>query len=162
MKKLFQSLVAILVIGALTYAAIHFTEGVQQERERRRGAGADGPVPVVATQARLADVPVWLEGVGTAKARNTVTVRAQVEGKILSIDFKEGQDVKKGDVLAHIDPVTYQAQYDQAVAKKALDEALLANAQARPRPLHEARHARDLAAADRYPARARRAAGGAG
>ncbi|HYM67140.1 MAG TPA: efflux RND transporter periplasmic adaptor subunit [Patescibacteria group bacterium] len=127
MKKLFQSLVAILVIGALTYAAIHFTEGVQQERQRRRGAGADGAVPVVATQARLADVPVWLEGVGTAKARNTVTVRAQVEGKILSIDFKEGQDVKKGDVLAHIDPVTYQAQYDQAVAKKALDEALLAN-----------------------------------
>ena len=104
MKKLFQSLVAILVIGALTYAAIHFTEGVQQERQRRRGAGADGPVPVVATQARLADVPVWLEGVGTAKARNTVTVRAQVDGKILSIDFKEGQDVKKGDVLAQDRP----------------------------------------------------------
>jgi membrane fusion protein, multidrug efflux system len=126
-KKLLKSLVAILVIGGLTYAAMHFTEGVQQERQRGRRGGADGPVPVIATQARLADVPVWLEGVGTAKARNTVTVRAQVEGKILSIDFKEGQDVKKGDVLAHIDPVTYQAQYDQAMAKKALDEALLAN-----------------------------------
>ncbi len=128
MKKAFKSLVAVLVIGALTLAAMHFTTGLQQERQRgRRGAGADGPVPVTASPARLADVPVWLEGVGTAKARNTVTVRAQVEGRILSIDFKEGQDVKKGDVLAHIDPVTYQAQYDQAVAKKALDEALLAN-----------------------------------
>ncbi|HLF70582.1 MAG TPA: efflux RND transporter periplasmic adaptor subunit, partial [Dehalococcoidia bacterium] len=74
------------------------------------------------------DVPVWLEGVGTAKARNTVTVRPQVDGKILSIDFKEGQDVKRGDVLAQIDPVTYQAQLDQANAKKALDEAQLANA----------------------------------
>lgn len=130
MKQAFKSLVAVLVIGALTLAAMHFTTSMQQERQRGRrgaGAGADGPVPVVAAQARIDDVPVWLEGVGTAKARNTVTVRAQVEGKILSIDFKEGQDVKKGDVLAHIDPVTYQAQYDQAVAKKALDEALLAN-----------------------------------
>ncbi len=128
MKKLFKSLVAVLVIGALTFAAMHFTTGLQQVRQQgRRGAAADGPVPVVTTQAKLADVPVWLEGVGTAKARNTVTVRAQVEGKILSIDFKEGQDVKKGDVLAHIDAVTYQAQYDQASAKKALDEALLAN-----------------------------------
>jgi membrane fusion protein, multidrug efflux system len=126
-KKLFKSMVAVLVIGAVTFAAMHFTTGVQQDQRGRRGAATDGPVPVVATQAKLADVPVWLEGVGTAKARNTVIVRAQVEGKILSIDFKEGQDVKKGDVLAHIDPVTYQAQYDQAMAKKALDEALLAN-----------------------------------
>ncbi len=78
-------------------------------------------------QAKLADVPVWLEGVGTAKARNTVTVRPQVDGKILSIDFKEGQDVKRGDVLAQIDPVTFQAQLDQTLAKKALDEALLNN-----------------------------------
>jgi multidrug efflux system membrane fusion protein len=83
---------------------------------------------VTAAQARIADVPVWLEGVGTAKARNTVTVRPQVDGKILSIEFKEGQDVKRGDLLAKIDPVTYQAQLDQALAKKALDEAQLANA----------------------------------
>ena len=85
-------------------------------------------MPVVDAPARIADVPVYLNGVGTAKARNTVTVRAQVDGKILSINFKEGQDVKKGDVLAQIDPATYQAQLDQAIAKKALDEAQLANA----------------------------------
>ncbi len=53
-----------------------------------------------------------------------MTVRAQVDGKLLSVNFKEGQDVKKGDVLAKIDPVTYKAQLDQATAKKALDEAL--------------------------------------
>ena len=69
-----------------------------------------------------------LNGVGTAKARNTVTVRPQVDGRILSLNFKEGQDVKRGDVLAKIDPATYQAQLDQAVAKKALDEVQLANA----------------------------------
>ena len=61
-------------------------------------------MPVVATQAKLADVPVWLEGVGSAKARNLVTVRPQVDGKILSINFKEGQEVKQGDLLAQIDP----------------------------------------------------------
>jgi len=127
-KKLFKSLFAILIIGALTAAAVHVTTGGEERHRGRRGwTRAHGPVPVVATQAHIADVPVWLEGVGTAKARNTVTVRPQVDGKILSIDFKEGQDVKRGDVLAQIDPATYQAQLDQAVAKKALDEALLNN-----------------------------------
>ncbi len=78
--------------------------------------------------AAKADVPVYLDAVGTIKALNTVTVRPQVDGKLLSVGFKEGQDVKKGDVLARIDPTTYQAQLDQAMAKKAQDEAQLANA----------------------------------
>ena len=73
-------------------------------------------------------MPVYLDGVGTAKALNTVTVRSQVDGKLINISFTEGQEVPKGFVLAKIDPTTYQAQYDQAVAKKAQDEALLANA----------------------------------
>ena len=128
MKKFFKSFLAILIIGGLTAAAIYFTSGVEERQKGKRGWTRDnGPVPVVAAEAHLAVVPVWLEGVGTAKARNTVTVRPQVDGKITSIDFKEGQDVKRGDVLAKIDPVTYQAQLDQAAAKKALDEALLAN-----------------------------------
>jgi multidrug efflux system membrane fusion protein len=120
---------AVVIFGA---AAVVMWPSQQQQQERRgrRGgsAGADA-VPVLAAAAKRADVPVYLEGVGTARALNTVTVRAQVEGKLLSIAFKEGQDVKKGDVLARIDPTTYQAQLDQAVAKKAQDEALLANAQ---------------------------------
>lgn len=128
MKKFFKSVFAALVIGAITAAAIYFTQGGDQSQRGRRWARADGPVPVVATQAKLADVPVWLEGVGSAKARNTVTVRPQVDGKILSINFKEGQEVKQGDLLAQIDPVTFQAQLDQAIAKKALDESQLANA----------------------------------
>ena len=73
-------------------------------------------------------MPVYLDAVGTIKALNTVTVRPQVDGKLLSVNFKEGDDVKKGDVLARIDPTTYQAQLDQAIAKKAQDEAQLANA----------------------------------
>ena len=129
MKKFFKSVLAVLVIGAVTAAAVYFTQGSGDQAQRgRRWARPDGPVPVVATQAKLADVPVWLEGVGSAKARNLVTVRPQVDGKILSINFKEGQEVKQGDLLAQIDPVTFKAQLDQAVAKKALDESQLANA----------------------------------
>jgi len=85
-------------------------------------------VPVLAATAKRADVPVYLDGVGTTKALNTVTVRPQVDGKLVEIAFKEGQDVNRGDVLARIDPTTYQAQLDQATAKKAQDEAQLANA----------------------------------
>jgi multidrug efflux system membrane fusion protein len=85
-------------------------------------------VPVVVAAARYADVDVTVDAVGTVQALNTVTVRTQVDGKLLELDFKDGQDVKKGDVLARIDPATYQAQYDQAIAKKAQDEAMLANA----------------------------------
>ncbi len=73
-------------------------------------------------------MPVYLDAVGTIKALNTVTISPQVDGKLISVGFKEGQDVKKGDVLARIDPTTYQAQLDQAIAKKAQDEAQLANA----------------------------------
>ena len=68
-KKLLKSLVAILVIGGLTYAAMHFTEGVQQERQRGRRGGADGPVPVIAIQARLADVPEVVRGINGALLR---------------------------------------------------------------------------------------------
>src|SRR4030095_398593 len=97
--------------------------------KRGGGPGQTGErVPLLAIEPKTADVPVYLDGVGTAKALNTVTVRSQVEGKLISVSFTEGQDVPKGFVLAKIDPATYQAMYDQAVAKKAQDEATLANA----------------------------------
>jgi multidrug efflux system membrane fusion protein len=124
--------IAALVIAAVVgvYYMPHWqqTLAAVSKGGRRGGPAANDPVPVLATAARLADVPVYLDGVGTAKALNTVTVRSQVDGKILEISFKEGQDVPKGYVLAKVDPVTYQAAYDQTVAKKAQDEAQLANA----------------------------------
>jgi membrane fusion protein, multidrug efflux system len=120
----------VLVIGAIAGGVYYTMHGVTPEgsADARRGRnGLGGPVSVVAKNTESADVPVFLEGVGSVKALNTATVRAQVDGRLLSVNFKEGEDVKKGDLLAKIDPVTYQAQLDQAVAKKALDEALLAN-----------------------------------
>ena len=85
-------------------------------------------VPVLTAAVRREDVPITLEAVGTVQALNTVVVRAQVEGRLLELAFKDGQEVKKGEVLARIDARTFQAQYDQAVAKKSQDEATLANA----------------------------------
>src|SRR5258707_14482607 len=74
------------------------------------------------------DVPIYLEGLGTVQAFYTVTVTARVDGELQKIDFTEGQTVRKGDLLAQIDPRPNQAAYAQAVATKARDTAQLANA----------------------------------
>ncbi len=129
-RRTIVTLVACLVVAAV--AAVYYAPwqsvSAQLTPKRKGPATTTDPVPVLAVTANAADVPVYLDGVGTGKALNTVTVRAQVDGKLLNISFTEGQDVPKGFVLAKIDPVTYQAAYDQTVAKKAQDEATLANA----------------------------------
>ena len=104
---------------------------LQSAAGARGGRGAqraDAPVPVLVAAATKDDVPVYFDGVGSSRALNTVTVRAQIDGKLMSVNFKEGQDVERDFVLADIDPTIYRAQLDQAVAKKAMDEALLGNA----------------------------------
>ena len=123
----FVSLTVLLVIlGGLGYIGWN---AFQQKAQtgNRPGAPLNLPVPVLAATPRIQDVPVYLDGVGAVRALNTVIVRSQVDGKLIAVNFTEGQDVKQGDVLGVIDPVIYKAQYDQAVAKKAQDEALLAN-----------------------------------
>lgn len=117
--------ITLLIVGGLGYIAWTVT---QQKQAAGRAARPDTTVPVLAATPRVQDVPVYLDGVGSVRALNNVTVRAQVEGKLLSIKFKDGQDVKAGDVLAEIDPAIYKALFDQATAKKAQDEATLANA----------------------------------
>lgn len=94
----------------------------------RRGADPNQPIPVVVQAAETREVPIYLDGLGTAQASATVTVHVQVDGVLQEVRFKEGQDVHVGDVLAKIDPRLYQAALDQAVAKKAQDQANLANA----------------------------------
>ncbi len=93
-----------------------------------RGGADDGPVPVLAAKAERRAMPIIVESLGTVQALNIVTVRSEVDGRLIEIAFKDGQDVKAGDILARIDPTIYQAQYDQALAKKSQDEAILENA----------------------------------
>jgi multidrug efflux system membrane fusion protein len=87
-------------------------------------------VPVTVTSAARQDVPLWLRGLGTVQAHYAVQLRPRVDGTLTEVPVKEGQDVKKGDLLAVIDPRPYQAVLDAANAKKQQDQAQLANAQA--------------------------------
>jgi multidrug efflux system membrane fusion protein len=91
------------------------------------GAAAPAPVPAVTARVRKQDVPITLTGVGTVNALNLATIRSQVTGYLQGADFKEGQFVKRGDVLVRIDPRIYQARLEQAQAQLAKDQALLAN-----------------------------------
>ncbi len=101
-------------------------------RGRPGGPGAPGgdatPIPVLTANSEARDVPIYLDGLGTVQAFNQVQIRPQVDGPLLEVRFREGQDVAKGDVLARIDPRPFQASLDSASAKKQQDEANLANA----------------------------------
>jgi membrane fusion protein, multidrug efflux system len=87
------------------------------------------PVPVIATTVQKQNFPIVLTGIGNVTALNTATVRSMVTEQIVSVDFKDGQVVKKGELLAQLDPSTFQAQLDQAEANLARDQAHLQNAQ---------------------------------
>ncbi|MDN5002125.1 efflux RND transporter periplasmic adaptor subunit [Bradyrhizobium sp. GCM10027634] len=122
-----MTLITLAILGGLGYLGWTVMHQQPQQANGRNQQRPDLPVPVLAATPRVQDVPVYLDGVGAIRALNTVTVRSQVDGKLIAVKFTEGQDVKKGDVLGEIDPALYQATYDQAVAKKAQDEAQLAN-----------------------------------
>jgi multidrug efflux system membrane fusion protein len=122
-RRIVSIFVTLLILGGLGYLG-----WTTYKTSPQRNVVPDLPVPVLAATPQQKDVPVYLDGVGQVKALNTVTVRAQVDGKLIAVKFVEGQDVQQGDVLAEIDPAIYKAQLDQATAKKAQDEATLANA----------------------------------
>lgn len=106
------------VIGLLAWRTI-------QHRPQRGGADADAAVPVTVVPVQRRDVPVYLDALGTVQALNTVAVRPQVGGQLQSLGFREGQEVRRGDLIAQIDPRSYQAALDQAQAKQKQDEAQL-------------------------------------
>ena len=125
-RRWLMVVLCLLVIAAIGYAIWFWPAGSGGQAARNRNANQ--PIPVLVATAEQKDVPIYLDALGTVQAFNTVTIKAMVDGPLNSVNFTEGQDVKKGDVLAQIDPRTYQAAFDQAVAKKAQDEAQLANA----------------------------------
>lgn len=139
-SKYFRRLLALVLVAGLVGVvgyAIWMPEQAQQAltgrgkdgQGKRKGGGAAGErVPVLAAPLKRSDVPVILDGVGTARALQSVTIRPQVDGKIMHIAFREGQDIKAGDLIAEIDPAVYKAQVDQLVAKRALTQTQLNNA----------------------------------
>jgi membrane fusion protein, multidrug efflux system len=124
-KGMVLFLAALLLGGSGLFWLEHRRSAQSAAVAGRASRMADAPVPVVAGTVERRDVPIYLEGLGTAQAFNTVMVRSRVDGQIQRIAFTEGQDVHPGDLLAQIDPSSFQAQLDQNVAKKAQDAAQL-------------------------------------
>jgi membrane fusion protein, multidrug efflux system len=117
---LFAAFLAILAVAGLGYW--YWSQGPDPAHAARTARAA---VQVSVATAARQDVPIYLTGLGTVQALFTVGIHAQVDGKLQDVFFKEGQRVKKGDVLAKIDPRLYQAALDQAKAHKAMDDAAL-------------------------------------
>jgi multidrug efflux system membrane fusion protein len=112
------------VVAVLAAAAI--AGGVALLRHGKTIQVAAPPrVPVTVATAAQRDVPIYYDALGTVAAYNTVAIRAQVDGQLVSVDFRQGQEVRKGDVLARIDPAPLKAALDQATAKKSEDQAQL-------------------------------------
>ncbi|GLQ48977.1 efflux RND transporter periplasmic adaptor subunit [Dyella flava] len=146
--KIALIVIAVLVVGGVAFRLLHKPEaagggyghhrgGGQGQHASQSGGGSgqpggsgqdNAPVPVTVEPTVKQNVPVYLTALGTVTALNNVAVNPEIGGQLWTINFKEGQDVKKGDVIAQIDPRTYQAAYDQAVAKQKQDEATLATA----------------------------------
>jgi len=129
-RALFMLLLLIAAGAGVAYWHPWSRPGAATAQARGKGFGQAGPVPVAVAAARTQDVPVYLEGLGTVQAFNSVAVRAMVDGPLVQVLFHEGQEVKAGDVLARIDPHPYQATLDQAAAKQRQDQATLANGRA--------------------------------
>jgi len=123
-----RPLLLALVAGiAIAIPAMVFLRGSQSASAPRPASPSAIPVTVSTVSRR--DVPIFLDSLGTVQASNTVAIHSQIDGKLQSVNFVEGQEVHKGDTLAVIDPRALQAALDQAVAKKAQDEAQLIAAQ---------------------------------
>ena len=116
-----------VVGGAVLLCAALATSVVRMDRAAC-GPKGPPPVPVTAERPVRQDVPVYLQGLGTVQAFNTVTLKVRVDGTLEEVRFTEGQNVKAGDVLAQIDPRPYRAALNQAQAKKAQDESQLPSA----------------------------------
>jgi multidrug efflux system membrane fusion protein len=123
-RPILWTIVVLVAAAAVTAVAVN-----RLTRSRPAHAAPTPSVPVVVAAAGQRDVPIFYDALGTVSALNTVAIRAQVNGQITSIDFRQGQEVHQGDVLARIDPAPLQAALDQAAAKKAQDEAQLVSAQ---------------------------------
>ena len=132
MKKFAIAALALVALALVVAALLPRLSGTTAPAVAadKPAAPAPGPgVPVTAGTVATADVPVLLQAIGTVQAYNMVTIKSRVDGQIVGIDLKEGQNVKAGTLLIQIDPRPYQAALEQAEATKQKDEAQLASLQ---------------------------------
>lgn len=122
----YKTIISLAVLGVAGAVGWHWW--TNQPAAAPAASSKPAAVSVDTAVASRQDVPIYLTGLGTVQALNTVTITPRVDGQIQKIAFTEGQDVKTGDLLAQIDPRPFQAALDQAVAKKAQDAASLENA----------------------------------
>ena len=121
----YKSALGVVALAAAAFAVFHWRSADQPAS----APAAASPVPVVTAQVQQHDEPIVLSGIGTVQALNMASIESQVTGVLEEVDFVEGQTVKKGDILAKIDPRLYQAALDQAQGQLAKDTALHAQAQ---------------------------------
>ena len=123
----------VIGLGLLGIRALHKAPDQSSGRgQGGRGAGgadASRAIPVAVAQVQQRDIPVYLEGLGNVQAYYTVTIHSRVDGQLMQVRFREGQQLRKGDELALIDPRPYEVQLAQAEATKFKDQANLENAQ---------------------------------
>ena len=124
MRVPYKSGLAVVALGATAFAVVHF-----RSADQPASAPAISPVPVVTALVQQRDEPIVLSGLGTVEALNTASIQSQVTGVLEEVDFTEGQTVKRGDILAKIDPRLYEAALAQAQGQLAKDTALHAQAQ---------------------------------
>jgi multidrug efflux system membrane fusion protein len=128
MSRIIRLSLLVLAVALMGYYGWYRFHGADVAASAQKSGPRTPPVRVSIAPVEKTDFPVYLTGLGTVQAFNTVVVRTRIDGQIDKIAFQEGQSVNQGDLLAEIDPRPFQAALDQAKAKKVQDEANLANA----------------------------------
>ena len=123
--KTTHCLTAALCVAAIVAGCGRESGSAKGGKQGKGPGGSNAPVAAIIGTVTQKDVPIYLDGLGTVQAFNTVTVRSRVDGQLNKLSFKEGQDVQAGELLAQIDPDPFRTQVEQLEAKKAQDEAQL-------------------------------------